>query len=114
MEWLGLEGTLKFIKLQPACRGQVCQPSYQVRSGPFQTGLELQFPQPFLIGEVLQPSDHLSGPPLELLQQLHIPPVLRAPNLDAVLQMGPHKGRTEGTLTSLSLLATPFLMQARI
>ena len=26
-----------------------------------------QFPQPFLIGEVLQPSDHLSGPPLDPL-----------------------------------------------
>ena len=40
---------------------------------------QVQFPQPFLIEEVLQPSDHLSGPPLG------------APGLDAVLQMGPHK-----------------------
>ena len=28
---------------------------------------QAQFPQPFLIGEVLQPSDHLSGPPLDPL-----------------------------------------------
>jgi len=30
-----------------------------------------QFPQPFLIGEVLQLSDHLSGPPLDPLQEFH-------------------------------------------
>ena len=29
---------------------------------------QARFPQPFLIGEVLQPSDHLSGPLLDLLQ----------------------------------------------
>ena len=49
-----------------------------------------QFPQPFLIGEVLQPSDHPSGPPLDPLQELYILPVLGAPGLDALLQMGPH------------------------
>ncbi|KAK4816767.1 hypothetical protein QYF61_022765 [Mycteria americana] len=45
-----------------------------------------QLSQPFLIGEVLQPSHHFCGPPLDLLQQLHVFPVLRAPELDAVLQ----------------------------
>ena len=49
----------------------------------------------FLTGEVLQPSGHLSGPPLDLLQELHILPVLGAPGLDAVLHMGPHKSRVE-------------------
>ena len=49
-----------------------------------------RFPQPFLVGEVLQPSDHLSGPPLDLLQELHILPVLGAPGLDTVLQIGPN------------------------
>ena len=39
-----------------------------------------QFPLPFLIGEVLQPSDHLSGPSLDPLQELHILPVLGAPS----------------------------------
>jgi len=33
---------------------------------------QAQFPQPFLTGEVLQPSDHLSGPPLDPLQELHV------------------------------------------
>ncbi|GAB0207437.1 hypothetical protein GRJ2_003209300 [Grus japonensis] len=38
-------------------------------------------------GEVFQPSDHLHGPPLDSLQQLHVSPVLRPPELDAVLQL---------------------------
>jgi len=33
---------------------------------------------------------------LDLLQQLHTPPVLGAPGVDTVLQMGSHKGRVEG------------------
>ncbi|KAK4816953.1 hypothetical protein QYF61_025776, partial [Mycteria americana] len=43
--------------------------------------------QLFLIGEVLHPPDHFCGPPLDLLQQVHVFPVLRAPELDAVLQV---------------------------
>ena len=31
---------------------------------------QVQFPQPFLIGEVLQPSAHLSGPPLIYLSHI--------------------------------------------
>jgi len=54
-----------------------------------------QVPQAVFIGEVLQPSDHLCGSPLDLLQQLLILPVLEAPGLDAVLPMEPHKGRVE-------------------
>jgi len=42
---------------------------------------------------VLQPSDHLSGPPPDLLQELHDLPVLGAPGLEAVLQMGPQRKR---------------------
>jgi len=52
---------------------------------------QAQFPQPFLTGEVLQPSDHLIGSPLDPLQELHALPVLGAAGLDALLQMGPHK-----------------------
>jgi len=37
-----------------------------------------------------------SWPPLDPLQQPHVFPVLGAPGLDAVLQMGPHEGRAEG------------------
>ena len=77
----------------------LCIRSLQVLEGHNEVSLEpsllqakqAQFPQPFLIGEVLQPSDHLSGPPLDLLQELHVLPVLGAPGLDTVLQMGPHK-----------------------
>ncbi|KAK4830334.1 LOW QUALITY PROTEIN: hypothetical protein QYF61_010098 [Mycteria americana] len=43
--------------------------------------------QPVLVAEVLQPLDHFHGPPLDLLQQLHVFLVLRAPELDAVLQV---------------------------
>ena len=37
----------------------------------------------------------LHGPPLDSLQQLDIFPVLRASDLNAVLQIEPHKGRVE-------------------
>ena len=46
-------------------------------------------------GEVLQSSDYLCGPSLDLLQQLHVFLVLGAQGLDGVLQMGPHEGRIE-------------------
>ena len=39
---------------------------------------QAQFPQPFFIGEVLQPSDHLSSRPLDPLQELHVFLVLGA------------------------------------
>ena len=52
-----------------------------------------QLSQPFLTGEVLHPSGHLCGPPLEPLQQLHVFPVLRAPELDAGLQVGSQQSR---------------------
>ena len=56
---------------------------------------QAQLPQPVFVGEVLQPPDHLSGPPLDSLQQLPVFLVLGAPDLDTVLQMGPHEGRVE-------------------
>ncbi|KAK4821554.1 hypothetical protein QYF61_022214 [Mycteria americana] len=46
-----------------------------------------QLSQPVLVGEVLQPSDHFCGPPLDPLQQLHVLLALRAPELDTVLQI---------------------------
>jgi len=51
------------------------------------------------IGVGLQPSDHFQGPPLDLLQQLHVFLMLRAPSLDTVLQMAEQKV----TITSLAL-----------
>ncbi|KAK4824907.1 LOW QUALITY PROTEIN: hypothetical protein QYF61_021422 [Mycteria americana] len=55
-----------------------------------------QLSQPVLVGEVLQPSDHFRRPPLDPLQQLHVLLVLRAPELEAVLQVGSHQSRVEG------------------
>jgi len=60
----------------------------------------LQAEQPQLsqtgpIGEVFQPSDHLRGPPLDPLQQVHVLLVLGAPDLDAGLQVGSHQGGVE-------------------
>ena len=69
--------------------------------------------QLIFIGEVFQPLDHLHRPPLDPLQKLHILPVLGAPDSDAILQLGPHEGRTEGAIPSLTLLATP-LMEPKI
>jgi len=56
---------------------------------------QAQFFLPFFIREVLQPSDHLHCPPLDPLQKPHIFPMLGAPGMDTVLQLGPHKGRVE-------------------
>ncbi|KAK4811312.1 LOW QUALITY PROTEIN: hypothetical protein QYF61_024448 [Mycteria americana] len=57
---------------------------------------QLQLSQPVLVGEVFQPSDHFRGPPLDPLQQLHVFRVLRAPELDAVLQVRSHQSGVEG------------------
>ena len=43
--------------------------------------------QPVLVGEVFHPLDHFSGRPLDLLQQVYVPPVLQTLYLDAVLQV---------------------------
>ena len=71
---------------------------------------QAQLLRPVLTEEVLQPSDHVHGPPLDPLQQLHIFPVLGAPDLDAVLQVGPRKGRAERDNHTPSLLTNPPLM----
>ena len=54
----------------------------------------------------------LCSPLLDPLQQLCILPVVRAPGLNTVLLMGPHKGGVEGYSHPLPL-ALPFLMQLR-
>jgi len=55
-----------------------------------------QLPQPVLVGEVLQPSDHLRGPPLDLLQHIHVLLMLGAPELDAGLQVGSQESGVKG------------------
>ena len=52
-----------------------------------------QCPQPFLITDVFYPSSHFCGPTLDLLPQIYVFPVLRAPELDAGLQEGSHQSR---------------------
>ena len=74
---------------------------------------QAQLPQPVFTGEVLQPSEHPHGSPLDLLQELCVLPVLGAPGLDTVLQMGPLKGRAEGDNPLLLPDAIPLLIQPR-
>ena len=49
-----------------------------------------QLPQPVLVGAVLQPSNHLRGVALDLLQHIHVLLMLGAPE-DAGLQVGSHE-----------------------
>ncbi|KAK4831823.1 hypothetical protein QYF61_019346 [Mycteria americana] len=54
-----------------------------------------QLSQPVFIGEVHQPSDHLRGPPLGLLKQVHVLLMLGTTELNTVLQAGSHKSGVE-------------------
>lgn len=66
-----------------------------------------QFPQHFFLREVLQPSDHLRGPSLDLLQKLHIIPVLEPQAWTQCCTWGRTRAESRGTITSLSLLVAP-------
>ena len=44
---------------------------------------------------MFQPSDHFCGHPLDLLSEVHAFPVLRAPELDEILQVRSHQSRVE-------------------
>lgn len=48
-----------------------------------------QLSQPVLIREVLQPSNHFWGPPVDLLQQIQVLLVLGNPELYTALQAQP-------------------------
>ena len=65
---------------------------------------QAQFIQHFFIGEVLQPSGHLSCPPLDPFQKVCILLVLGAPGLDAVLQIGPMNSRNQKLHLHISLI----------
>jgi len=60
---------------------------------------------------LFQPLNHFCGPPLALLQQVHVFPVLRAPELDAGLQWDLTRAEQRGRIPSLDLLAMLLLMQ---
>jgi len=51
------------------------------------------FSQPVLM--VFHPLDHFCGPILDTLQQVYVPPVLRTPHLDTVLQLRSHQREVE-------------------
>ena len=68
----------------------------KITSESFLKAEQTQIAQRFLTGEMLQPSDHLHGHPLDQLQQLHVLLVLGAPELDTVLQVGSHENSVEG------------------
>ena len=44
---------------------------------------------------MFHPSDHLSGPPLDPLQELHVFSALRMPELDTGFQVGSHQSKIE-------------------
>lgn len=54
---------------------------------------KFQLSQFVFFTEVLQLPDHLHDPPLDSLQHVHILPVLMAPELDLLLQVGSHLER---------------------
>ena len=75
---------------------------------------QIQLPQPFSIGEVLLPFAHLCSPPLDLLTQLHTPPVLGSQAQRQYSRWGLMRaGQGGGSLLPIPA-ATPLLMQPRI
>jgi len=52
-----------------------------------------QLSQTVLIADLLQPSAYFYGPPMDLLQQVHVLLVLRPPELDAGLEISPEQSR---------------------
>ncbi|KAK4818041.1 hypothetical protein QYF61_004568 [Mycteria americana] len=81
---------------------------------PFLQAKQPQFPQPLLIRLLLQTLHQLRCPSLDTLQHLNIPLVAGGPELNTVFEVRPHQCRDRGTITSLVLLATLFLIQARM
>jgi len=79
IEWLGLEGTSRVIKLQPSCCMEGHQPPYlildQVAQGPIQPGLEhLQgWGIHGLSGQPVPASHHSLGKELPPISNLHLP-----------------------------------------
>jgi len=61
---------------------------------------------------MLQSPPHPRSPPLDSLQQLLIFLEVGSPELDTVLQVGPHQGSVETKENLPNLLATLLLMQS--
>ena len=75
---------------------------------------QIQLPQPFSIGEVLQPFAHLCSPHLDLLTQFHIPPVLGSQAQTQYSRWGPMRAGQRGCSLLPIPAATPLLVQPRI
>ena len=73
-----------------------------------------QIPQPLLTGLTFQALHKPRCPSLDLLRYLHVLLVLRCPKLNTALEVRPHQCRVQGRMTSLVLLTTLFLIQARM
>jgi len=99
---------LQKVPLQLSCRPrQVLEGCNKV--SPESSLLQAEQPQlsqPFLTGEVFQPSDLFCGPPLDLLQQVHVLHVLSALELDARLWVRSQQSGVRDRITTLDLLVT--------
>jgi len=87
--------TKKFVLMFPINPLSVLNSCNKVSLEPCLLQAEVQLSQHFLLQEVFHPSDHFCGSPLDLLLQLHASSVLRAAELDAILQVGSHQSRVE-------------------
>ncbi|KAK4818444.1 hypothetical protein QYF61_013131 [Mycteria americana] len=98
-----------------AGKGMVLEGCYKVSPEPSLLQAEQpQLSQPVFIGEVLQPSDRLHGPPLDLLQQVHVLLMLGPQSWTQYSRWGLTRAGQRGRIASLDLLATLLLMQPRI
>ncbi|KAK4828032.1 hypothetical protein QYF61_022809 [Mycteria americana] len=73
-----------------------------------------QVPQPLLIRLVLQTLHQLRCPSLDMLQHLNVFLALRDPKLNKVFEVWLHQCKYKGMITSIVLLATLFLIKARM
>ena len=73
-----------------------------------------QFPQPLPIRPVLQTLHQLRCPSLDTLESFNDLFGVRGPKLNTGIEVQPHQCKVRGKIPSLSLLATLFLIQARM
>ncbi|KAK4831331.1 LOW QUALITY PROTEIN: hypothetical protein QYF61_016820, partial [Mycteria americana] len=81
---------------------------------PFLQAEQPQVPQPLPISLVLQTLPQLHCPSLDTLQPLKVSLGVGGPKLNTAFEVRPHQCRVQGTITALVLLATLFLIQARM
>ncbi|KAK4820753.1 hypothetical protein QYF61_005916 [Mycteria americana] len=81
---------------------------------PFLQAEQPQVPQPLPISLVLQTLPQLRCPSLDTLQPLNVSLGVGGPTLNTAFEVRPHQCRVQGAITALVLLATLFLIQARM